>query len=121
MENFFSELSELLLGVNSLATYVASFIFAGMGAYLRLYIKSLSRDPGSLNTPEDFSGKFMIWDNFRSFMAGIISSFLYFRFSQELTDITLTMFYAAGIGVFGTQLDIWAAKFEGLARNRIKQ
>ena len=119
MTNFLNELSALMLGSNSLATYVAALIFAAMGAYVRLYIKSLSRDPDSPNTPEKFSGNFMVWDNFRSFMAGIIVSFIYFRFSQELSNITLTMFYAVGIGMFGTQLDIWAAKFEGLARNRV--
>jgi hypothetical protein len=121
MTNFLNELSAHMLGINSLATYVAALIFAAMGAYVRLYIKSLKRDPDSPNTPHKFSAIFLIWDNLRSFMAGIIICFIYFRFSQELSNITLTMFYAVGIGMFGTQLDIWATKFEGLARNKIKK
>ena len=121
MNSFLSELFALLLGGNTLATYVAAFFFAALGAYLRLYIRSLSRDPESPNTPKKFSGNFLLWDNFRSFMAGIIVSFIYFRFSQELSSTVLTMTYAFGVGIIGTQLDIWAAKFEGLARNNIKK
>lgn len=120
LNQFFIELFGYLLGTKSVALYIAILFFSGLGSFVRLYSKSLERDPESVNTPKEFSGKFMILDNLRSFLAGIIVPFLIFRLTNISADIEITLLAAAVMGAAGTQLDIWAGIVEGFARKNIK-
>lgn len=117
---FLIELGGYLLGSKSPAMWIAIIFFSSAGSFVRLYKKSLSRDPGSRNTPKKFSGRFLLLDNLRSFLAGIIIPFLFFRLSNLTADTGVIFITAASIGYAGTQLDIWAGMLEGLARKNLK-
>lgn len=72
---FWTELRIELFGSTATpAGIVASFIFVFMGAGINFYIEVRRRDKDSVNTPFDFSWKFLLNDNgWRLFGTGIMS------------------------------------------------
>jgi hypothetical protein len=95
-----NEFKQLILGQISLAYYAAAAFFCGLAILLSLYSHSRTRDKNSRNTPYDFSWRFLLWDNFKRVVTGLILMFLFFRFSPEIFGKPLTMWWAVGIGFF---------------------
>ena len=69
----------IISGGKSLGYYIAGFFFAGLAILLSLYHSSKNRDKNSINTPYNFSWRFLIWDNLKRVSATIIVMFILFR------------------------------------------
>lgn len=92
---------EQVLGTTDLGTYLAAYIFAGIGVLISLRIKANSRDKLSDNTPYNFSWRFLIQDNLLQITSNIGLLFLAFRFTNEFygqeLSMKLAVFMGAGI------------------------
>lgn len=95
MEENINEFRELVLGDKSVAFYLAAFFFSGLAILLSLYIHSRKRDPLSPNTPSKFSWYFLIWDNTKRIVVGLIVMFFLYRFTPFVS-----MELAVGVGFF---------------------
>lgn len=105
-----------LLGTNDLGTYAAALLFALIGVLMVQLIKARSRDKHSNKTPYSFSFKFMIQDNLREIIIGILLILLSLRFSMEYAGEELTMYYALGVGLGNQSLATWLSSIEIKAR-----
>lgn len=94
----YKEVKELLLGELSVAYYIAAFIFSFLAIILSLYLQSNKRDPQSQSTPQNFSIRFMLWDNFKRISTGMIVLFLIYRFASVYLAKALSMEMAVAIG-----------------------
>ena len=71
---------DIILGADKTGGYyLAGFFFCTLAIILSLYLSSKKRDPLSPNTPVQFSGWFLLWDNFKRVMATCIVIFILFR------------------------------------------
>lgn len=93
-----------LLGTTDLPTYLASFVFALIGAAIMTYFRVAKRDKQSVHTPDQFSFKFFVADNYVRFIIGFLITFLVFRFAEELMDKPLNMWMAVCAGAFNDEL-----------------
>jgi hypothetical protein len=93
-----SKVKSLILGEIAPEYYVAAFFFSGLAILLSLYLQSLKRDKTSTSTPVHYSWKFLLWDNAKRIMAGIITAFLFYRFPGQALSHSLDMWVAVAIG-----------------------
>jgi hypothetical protein len=91
-------LKQLILGEITPEYYVAAFFFSGLAILLSLYLQSMKRDKTSTNTPVNYSWKFLLWDNSKRIIAGIITAFLFYRFPGQALSQNLDMWVAVAIG-----------------------
>ena len=106
----------LVLGTNDVPTYFAALFFAIMGVTVILLLKSNKRDKTSLNTPYNFSIKFLILDNLKEIILGFLFIIIALRFSVEYAGVELTMWYALGVGLSIQKLAEFISKLELSAR-----
>nr|WP_294922227.1 hypothetical protein [uncultured Flavobacterium sp.] len=106
----------LVLGTNDVPTYLAALFFALIGVIVILLLKSNKRDKTSLNTPFEFSFKFLIQDNLKEIVLGFLLIILALRFSVEYAGVNLTMVYALGVGLSIQKLAGYISKLELSAR-----
>lgn len=100
MNPILSETLKIILGDKPISYYLAGFFFACLAVLLSLYLHSKKRDKYSLNTPIDFSWKFLIWDNAKRAAASLIVSFLFFRLfdlSNEFAMVGFGFFISLGV------------------------
>lgn len=90
-----------VLGTDSIIAFITLAFFAFVGVMLSLLMQTTKRDPTSVNTPFEFSWKFLMSDNAKRFLAGVILIYLALRFTPELFGIKINEFWAFGIG-FGS-------------------
>lgn len=107
---------DLLLGTNDIPTYLAALVFAVIGALIMQLIKSKTRDKHSPNTPYNFSWKFLVWDNLREVLLGLMFILLALRFSVEFAGVELTMYYALCVGLGLQKVAQWITNLEQKAR-----
>lgn len=100
MEEFLSQ----LLGTTSVPSYLAGFALALMGAILSLRIYAKTRNKKSVNTPYEFSWRFLILDNLNRLITGFLLTFIAFRFTGELIGVEFTMWSAFLIGLLLDQV-----------------
>lgn len=112
MEIFLSH----LLGTTNIPTYLAGFILAGIGALISLRVHANSRDKSSLNTPKEFSWRFLVLDNITRLFTGFLITFIAFRFTNEFLGTTFTMWTAFLIGLLFDQVAGILGKIESIAR-----
>lgn len=112
-----NKFEKLMLGTNDVPTYLAAFLFAMIGVLIILLLKSKKRNKTSLNTPFDFSIKFLIMDNLREILLGFLLIIIALRFSVEYAGVELTMWYALAVGTslqkfagYISQLEVSARK-----------
>ena len=79
MENY-----SLLLGYLSLKMFLAMILFAAVGIGISLLLDSQKRDQTSTNTPEKFSFKFLLRDNWKSIVLTAIVVLVTLRFASSL-------------------------------------
>lgn len=94
-----NEFKQLVLGELSIPYYLAAGFFCSLAILLSLYAHSRKRDAGSDNTPQQFSWRFLLWDNLKRAAAGMILMFLFFRFSPDIFGHPLSMWLAVTIGL----------------------
>lgn len=111
-----NKFEKLMLGTNDLPTYLAAFIFAMIGVVIILLLKSNKRDRLSKSTPYKFSIKFLIIDNLKEILLGLLLIIIALRFSVEYAGAELTMYYALGVGLGIQKLSGIISKIEVSAR-----
>ncbi len=94
------EFKELILGGVTIPYYAAAAVFCFLAIILSMYIGSRKRNVQSQSTPELFSWSFLIWDNAKRIVVGMILMFLFFRFAVPAIGRQLSMEVAFGIGCF---------------------
>jgi len=90
-------INELLGGIE-LIPFIAAVFYAVVGATLNLLLHANTRDVNSRRTPDDFSYKFLIQDNWKRIAISVILIFITIRFSQEILGQQLTTYLAFLIG-----------------------
>src|ERR1035437_5488196 len=98
-QTFNSQLIQNLIGPTSLVDYVSSCIFALIGVFISLMLHASKRDVNSTATPVQFSFSFLLKDNYKRILTGIVMVLICLRFLKELTGLDLNMFYALAIGI----------------------
>lgn len=115
------KLSEMLFGNYDLWDLLGFSIFFALGVFLYSYLEVENRDKKSLNTPEEWSWKFWIKDNWRRYLGSIVVIYIIFRFFIELTGQELNEFTALMMGFTGDGLVGMKKKSIGiLKKNREK-
>ena len=104
-------INELLGGIELIPFMVAVF-YACIGATLNLLIHANTRDVGSSRTPDNFSYKFLIRDNWKRIAISVILIFISIRFSQEILGQQLTTYLAFLIGFSVDRLAGLIKKFD---------
>lgn len=79
MDNVITETLNIILGDKPVSYYFAGFFFSLIAITLAVYLHSRNRDISSTNTPKKFSITFLIWDNFKRAVTGMMVMFLIFR------------------------------------------
>lgn len=102
MKQFFLD----LLGMD-LAVFASLGFYAALGVALMALIGTTKRDVNSPHTPFSFSWKFFASDNSKRFAAGVIMIFISLRFAPEIFGITITPFWAFGIGISSDTLAVF--------------
>lgn len=111
-----NKFEKLMLGTNDVPTYLAAFLFAMFGVAIILLLKSNKRNKTSLNTPFNFSLKFLVLDNLKEIVLGFLLIIIALRFSIEYAGVELTMWYALGVGLGIQKLSGFISKIEVSAR-----
>lgn len=106
----------LLLGTTDVPTYMAALFFALAGVIIILLIKSQKRNKLSPKTPLDFSWSFLLQDNIREIVLGLLMILMALRFSMEYAGEELTMWYALGVGLSLQKVSSWISNIELKAR-----
>ncbi len=88
------ELVNILFGGLTLYSFIGYFIWAMIGAFVYSTLEMSERDVKSKKTPEKFSLKFWIMDNWRRWVTTLLFIFILFRFYSELTGQQLVEFTA---------------------------
>lgn len=113
-----------LLGGQDLVVYLAGFVFALIGVAIRLLNGAKKRDKLSKHTPYNFSWKFLVLDNLRDLILGLLMAFILFRFTNVLISAGLQrligfdiegvdkMFYAFLVGTAFTTVSQWFKRLE---------
>jgi hypothetical protein len=95
MDKSIIEALEIISGGKSGGYYIAGFFFSLLSIILSIYLHSRKRDPASPHTPQKFSWSFLIWDNGKRMVVGLIVMFILFR----LFDLS-NVFAMVGAGFF---------------------
>ena len=90
-------LNELLGGI-AIIPFVVDVFYDFIGAALNLLMHSNERDVDSSRTPKDYSYLFLLKDNWKRLVVGVILILIVIRFSQEMIGQQLTMYLAFIIG-----------------------
>ncbi len=103
MDEIYLEVKTLILGDKSIAFYIAAFFFSCLAILLSLYVRGKSKYKQSTDTPPVFSWYFLIWDNTKRIVSGMIVMFLLYRFDAVEWVAKIvggSMEAAVGVGFF---------------------
>lgn len=81
------EFISLLIGNISGPMFAALFLFSMVGVTINLLLHATTRDQNSLNTPVNFSLKFLLWDNWKRILLSILLIWVTIRFMSILFEI----------------------------------
>ncbi len=91
---------KIIFGGKGGGYYLAGAFFSFLAIILSIYLHSKKRDPQSPNTPVRFSFLFLMWDNFKRAVAGMILMFIIFRIfdcSNVMVMIGVGFFISLGV------------------------
>lgn len=119
------EFKQLVLGDLSIPYYMAAALLCFLAILVSMYAGSKRRDQSSESTPFCFSWWFLIWDNTKRIVVGMIVMFFFFRFASAAIGRALSMEVAVGIGFFlsiglDQAIGFLKQKFDLLQMNREK-
>ncbi len=80
-------------------TFFASFFFALIGVAISLLVHTTQRDVRSNNTPFAFSWSFLLKDNMRRIIAGLLVIYVAIRFHPDLFGEPITDWKSLGVGL----------------------
>ncbi len=99
---FLKSLFELIIGLqftaDNLATVIAGGFFALVGLALNYFIKVKKGIKRSEHSPDKFSLKYFVENNYQDIVITALLIFISLRFTQELLGVELTMWIAVLIG-----------------------
>lgn len=98
MKEILFEIKQNVLGPLSIGYYASAFFFSFIGLLIMLYYRSTTRDKNSKRTPVNFSFWFLVWDNAKRMVTGLLVMYVLFRFASEFFSSPLSMRVALGIG-----------------------
>jgi ABC-type methionine transport system permease subunit len=93
------EFTSILLGDQPAVMFFALLFYALMGAFLGLLLQTTTRHVNSQRTPYYFSWQFLLSDNVKRIVAGLILIYVALRFTPELFGVNITPFWAIVIGL----------------------
>jgi preprotein translocase subunit SecG len=85
MENY-----SYLLGFIPVTLFLVMIVFSFIGVIMALLIHSTKRDQTSKNTPEKFSWKFILKDNWKTILLTILAILVTLRFAGSLFPTQFT-------------------------------
>ncbi len=92
-----------LLGPIDPAHFIAAFIYAMLGIIMSLLYSAANRDQSKETTPDYFSWKYLLSNNFIrivfSVMFTMLAVVVTLRFTPEILGLNLNMFVAFSIGL----------------------
>jgi hypothetical protein len=94
------EFKHLILGDLSVWYYLAALVFSFLAILLSMWVGSAKRNVESSSTPKKYSWRFLLWDNTKRIVIGLIAIFLMFRFTSSIIGRALSMEVAVAIGFF---------------------
>lgn len=101
MSDFFREIITVIFGDYSLIQLFGFCWFFGIGFILNGLNETDSRDKKSQNTPQKWSWKFWYNDNWKRYLATILSTYILFVFYTELVGHEFTNYEALMLGIIG--------------------
>jgi hypothetical protein len=110
------EFIALIIGNQSIAVFCALYFFALIGVTINLLIHSTTRDQNSIETPYEFSFKFLLWDNWKRILLNVLLIYASIRFASLIFTIKTEnqefyLFSSLFIGfIYDKLLEIWKTK-----------
>lgn len=95
------EIFKIILGDYTFIQLFGFFWFLMIGYIIYGLNEAGGRDAQSPNTPIKWNWKFWFYDNWRRYLATILSTYVFFRFYVEFVGHPLTNFEALMIGLIG--------------------
>lgn len=124
METQQSNLDQFLshfLGEQAWPWWLAVLTWAFIGCLVNLYLYAVNtRDKNSLQTPNQFSIKFLMLDNIQRLVIGLVVTFIFIRFSVELIGSEPTIYLGLGYGLISDKLAGFLSKIELSARDSLR-
>lgn len=120
--NNMNELLEIIFG-EGLTIYqlLGYFWFFAIGYVLYGLNETTSRDVKSTKTPRKWNWKFWFYDNWRRYLVTIITTYVFFRFYEEVSGHSLGYFDAVTMGLIGDGIGaMFKKKVNVLGINREK-
>lgn len=100
MNKAIHEAIDIIFGGKSGGYYLAGMFISFLAILLSIWVHSLTRDAASPNTPVTFKWSFLLWDNLKRMVAGLIAMFLFFR-AFDLSNIfaMIGLGFSVGFGL----------------------
>lgn len=98
IDTFISRLSETLLGQTHPGDFVGFVILAAAGIYIMSTLGTKLRDPGTLNSPNEFNWQYFWKDNRKRQIASGLLVLASIRFYPDIFNKPITPFLAFGLG-----------------------
>jgi len=87
-----------ILGTTSAAFFFAMLFFALLGLVANLLLNATDRNPSTTTTPEEFSLKFLLRDNWKRIVLSIVLVLIGLLLMPELFGVPLNKFTATLLG-----------------------
>ena len=94
----------IVIGTDDFVSFLGLVFFALLGVFLGLLLNTTKRDINSESTPFEFSWKFLLSDNVKRIVAGLILIYLSLRFTNEIFGVSINNFWSVCIGLASDQL-----------------
>lgn len=88
-----------LTGYTDSGFFLECGFFAIVGVIFVLLLGTTLRDPNSPNSPNKFSGKYLLTDNHKRILASIIAIYISLRFMPDIFGVKLSYLKALGVGM----------------------
>lgn len=96
-----------ILGTDTWQSFATQFFFAITGMLVSLLLHGANRQVEEPTTPNNFSIKFLVADNWKRIVLNILLVYITIRFFQELTGMQLSLFFCLIIGLGYDKLAQW--------------
>ena len=97
------EFMDLLTGLIPVVYYLAAYVFVFLGLVIKWYVQIRKGVKTNPETPERFSWKYFIAHNLFTklfgFFASVVITFVALRFSVEIFNLPMSMFFAFLLGI----------------------
>jgi ABC-type methionine transport system permease subunit len=89
----------MLLGDQQPLPFASLVFYALVGAFVSILLQANHRDPRSIRSPVHFSWSFLLSDNVKRIVTGLILIVLALRFTKQIFGLDINDFWALAIGL----------------------